>query len=172
MKPEFSRPLMVERVPAHGVEESIEATPEERARLARRFGLPAILDLKAHFETKPWRMGGLVLKGVVEAEIEQVCVVTLDPFLSRIEEEFQRYYLGETSVGRHPAVLSLESFEGDEPETVESGAVDLGEVAAETLGLALDPYPRKPGAEFAADVSAPTDKSTHAFENLAKLKKS
>ncbi len=172
VKPEFSRPLVVDRVPALGVEESIEATPEERAQLARRLDLPAILELKARFDAKPWRRGGLSLKGVVEAEIEQICVVTLEPFRSRIEEEVERYYLGETSGGHHPVVLSLESLGEDEPEIVEDGAVDLGEVAAETLGLALDPYPRKPGAEFSADLPATTEKATHAFEKLAKLKKS
>ena len=31
----------------------------------------------------------------------------------------------------------------------DSGAIDLGEAAAQTLALALDPYPRSPGAAAA-----------------------
>ena len=38
----------------------------------------------------------------------------------------------------------------DPPDEIIGNTVDLGALAAEFLGLALDPYPRKPGAEFAA----------------------
>ena len=36
----------------------------------------------------------------------------------------------------------------DDAEPIQNGEVDLGEVAAETLGLELDPYPRKDGEAF------------------------
>ena len=46
--------------------------------------------------------------------------------------------------------------------------IDIGEVAAEFLALALDPYPRKPGVEFAPpEEEAPTGS---AFGALARLK--
>jgi hypothetical protein len=32
---------------------------------------------------------------------------------------------------------------------IEGGSIDLGEAVAETMALALDPYPRAPGAEAA-----------------------
>jgi len=34
---------------------------------------------------------------------------------------------------------------------VPDGWIDLGELAAEQLGLAIDPYPRKPDAEVPAE---------------------
>ena len=42
--------------------------------------------------------------------------------------------------------------------------LDLGEAAAEQLGLALDPYPRQPGAELAA---AAEDDESSPFAVLA-----
>ena len=46
--------------------------------------------------------------------------------------------------------IDLDSLEGDEPDLVTDGEIDLGELAAETLVLAIDPYPRKPGAVLPA----------------------
>jgi len=171
MTPEFSRRLVVNRIPSEGLEETIEATPEECAALARRFDLPAILGLRARFNALPWRRGGVALKGVVEAEVERICVVSLDPFTTGVREEVERYYLAETSGGSHPTVLSLESLEDDEPDTIEGGAIDLGELAAETLGLALDPYPRKPGIEFEGVPGSGDGASPRAFDTLSKLTK-
>ncbi len=55
-----------------------------------------------------------------------------------------------------PAVADLElDVEGAEaPEPVPDGWIDLGELAAEQLGLAIDPYPRKPDAAVPAEWQA------------------
>jgi hypothetical protein len=37
----------------------------------------------------------------------------------------------------------------DPPEPLDSGHIDLAALAVEFLALALDPFPRKPGAVFA-----------------------
>ncbi len=37
----------------------------------------------------------------------------------------------------------------DPPDPIVNGRIDLGQLAAEFLALGLDPYPRKPGVEFA-----------------------
>jgi hypothetical protein len=62
------------------------------------------------------------------------------------------------------------SADADEPpEPLIGGAIDLGAIAAEFLMLGIDPYPRKPGAEFAAPARE-TD-SERPFAALAALKK-
>ena len=48
------------------------------------------------------------------------------------------------------------------------GTADLGAIAAEFLLLGIDPYPRKPGAEFAQP--AQEGAATTPFAALAKLK--
>jgi hypothetical protein len=41
-------------------------------------------------------------------------------------------------------------FEGEDlPDPIVAGRIDLGALVAEFLALGLDPYPRKPGVEFA-----------------------
>ena len=40
------------------------------------------------------------------------------------------------------------SMDDESPDLVEDGQIDLGQYAVEQLALRLDPFPRKPGAEF------------------------
>jgi hypothetical protein len=55
------------------------------------------------------------------------------------------------------------------PEPLIDGVLDLGSLATEFLILGINPYPRKPDAEFQAP---PTRGETgHPFAMLAKLKK-
>ena len=171
MKPEFSRLLQVERIPAAGTEEVIEALPEEREALARRFKVPAILSLVARFKAVPWRRGGVEVRGEIEAEVEQVSVVSLETFAAQITEPVARYYQAQNAPGHRPSVLSVESLE-DEPEVISAGAIDLGELAAETLALALDPYPRKPGEVFAHEgEDTAEDRPESPFGVLSRLKR-
>ena len=139
--PELSRPLIVDRVPRKGSHEVFAAEPAERAALAKRFGLVALHDLKARLLAVPWRAGGLKVTGHVDVELEQISVVSLEPFKSTQKFEVERYFLPATATV-DPAI--------DDADPIVDGTVDLGELVAETLGLELDPYPRKDGEDFAA----------------------
>jgi uncharacterized metal-binding protein YceD (DUF177 family) len=143
--PEFSRPLDVTRVPPHGSLETIEAEPTECASLAERFGLPALHSLKAELRASRWRGEGLKLNGHFTADLEQICVVSLDQFRSTLSDEFESYFLpAGSSAGTNAALIE----EGD-AEPFENGIIDMGEAVAEAVALALDPYPKKPGVSFA-----------------------
>jgi uncharacterized metal-binding protein YceD (DUF177 family) len=145
---ELSRPFSVAKVPEEGETFHLEATPEERAALARRFDLVELPSLEADGEILAFDHGRRArVEGVIRARVVQTCVVTLDPVPARIEDSFVRTY---TSTPARPSgveqemVLDLDAE--DPPEPLEGGVVDVGEAVAETLGLALDPYPRAPGA--------------------------
>ena len=155
--PEFSRLIAVDRVPLEGMTERIAADGRERATLAQRFGLVGIHELSAVLKLEPWRRGGLKVTGRMDARIEQTCVVTLEPFEATLREELTRYFAGQSEPGATPVVHSVESLEDDEPDTIAGGSVDLGELVAETLGLSLDPYPRRPDAEFRSAETARED---------------
>ena len=173
MSPEFSRPLSVERVGPTGTEVAIEADAKERSALAKRFGIPGIDTLTARFVVKPWRRGGVELRGDIAAVVEQVSVVSLEPFTSEVAESVVRYFQAETGPGHQPAVLSVQSLEEDEPDVIEGGSIDLGEIAAESLALALDPYPRMPGEEFEGAPGQPDveQQRESPFAVLSRLKK-
>ena len=74
----------------------------------------------------------------------QSCVVTLEPVPADIDETFTLFYTDETAPAGHSVDLPME----DEawPEPIVGGAIDIGEAVAQQLAVALDPYPRAPGA--------------------------
>ena len=139
---EFSRPVALDRAtPApHGRE--IVAAPEERAALARRLGLLSLERLAARVSWRRQAGGVICLEGELEAALSQSCVVTLEPVEAQIAERFVRYFVREASKAEAEVMVDPEA--DDPPEPLVDGVVDLGEIVAEQLALALDPYPRAP----------------------------
>jgi uncharacterized metal-binding protein YceD (DUF177 family) len=146
-EPEFSRPVRVEPLPRDGLARDIEATPAERAALAKLNGLPEIASLTAKLNIVKWRRGVRV-EGAFSARLTQTCVVSLEPFEVAIDEPIDAKFLP-AAADRKPAAEVLVG-EGDEADEIVDGRIDLGALVAEFLTLALDPYPRKPGAAFVA----------------------
>ena len=134
--------MALDRIGAAPLEHVVEARPEEFEPLARRLGIPAVRGLRCAFRLR--RVGGSVIEaeGDLEAEVVQVCVVTLDEFAQPLREQFAVQFVP----------LGAEAPDDDlaAPDQIayEDGAIDLGEAAAEQLALALDPYPHRPGAEL------------------------
>ena len=158
--PEFSRPVPLGLVGPEGRREILEADEPERAALARRFGIPAVESLRAELRLSPETDGTVRAEGRLVADVVQTCVVTLEPVQQRVEEDVALRLL---SSGREPQ---------DEPDEVDEvatrhGVADLGEAVAEQLALALDPYPRAPGAILPAEA---TDPGEHPMAALAKLR--
>jgi hypothetical protein len=147
MAPEFSRPLAVERIGRRAPKSPSRPSAEEREALARRFGIPASMPsrhIRRH-SLAPRRGAGA--RRVCRRGRAGVGGIAR-PFTSQVGEPVVRYYQAETGPGHHPDVLSVESLEDEEPDVISGGSIDLGEIAAESLALALDPYPRKPGEVF------------------------
>jgi uncharacterized metal-binding protein YceD (DUF177 family) len=145
--PEFSRPYRVGTLGAEPREIAIEATEAERAAVARRFGLVAVDALAA--EAALVRQGERVTAaGTIRAAVTQSCVATGDRVASEVEEPFRIEFRPPPPAAA--AEEEIELGEGDlDVVFYDGGSVDLGEAVAETLSLALDPYPRSPGAEQA-----------------------
>ena len=166
-EPEFSRPIPVERLGSAEIVETIEASQAERARLAERFGIVSLdrFDTSVRLQR---REGGIVrVSGRFEADVVQNCVVTLEPFPSHIEDGFSADF---TQAAVEPVQdLNLDA-DYDAPEPIEGGAIDIGELAAQFLSLALDPHPRSPGAELETSWSDPDAVEPSPFAVLERLK--
>lgn len=143
--PEFSRAFRVDTLGDAPRRVSIEADEGERAALARRFGLVAIGRLTAEAEIS--RSGDtLHAEGQLSARVTQSCVATGEPIEAAIDEPFALRFVSED----HDIGDEVELSEADcDTLSYDGAAVDLGEAVAETLSLALDPFPRGPGAEAA-----------------------
>ncbi len=63
--------------------------------------------------------------------------------------------------------LDLDPDADDPPDVLEGDKIDLGAYVVEDLSLAIDPFPRKPGAAFEAP---DTGAEISPFAVLAKLK--
>jgi len=152
MDDHFTRPIRAGHIKDAPQEHVLVAGPEVRAELAQRFGLPEIALLRGEFKLQHERSGVIAAQLRMQAKVTQTCVVTLEPFEARIEE---------TSALRFVPAASLPESEGEEldPETLDGpdeipytgDLIDLGAALAEQLALALDPYPRKPGAKLPAE---------------------
>jgi len=146
--PEFSRPQVI--TPDMGADEdgrtfTIEADPEERAALARRFGLLSLDSLTAEGRVEVFaRARKARVSATLHADVVQACVATLVPVASHIDESFSRAFDRKARIDAEDAEFTLESR--DPPDPLPEEGIDLGELVAEQLGLALDPYPRAPGA--------------------------
>ena len=154
VRPEFSRLLQVDRQspPQHSF--NIEATAEERAALAKRFGLVALGSLKASGSLETLDNGRRAfLKARLTAEVTQSCVVTLEPVKSQIDESFSLEFDADadpTALTEPEIPDDLEVFlaQPDPPDPLVDGVVDVGECVAEHLALALPAYPRAPEVDF------------------------
>ncbi|HYC03236.1 MAG TPA: DUF177 domain-containing protein [Azospirillaceae bacterium] len=147
--PEFSRPVNADSVQDREKVETVEATPREREALARRFDLVSVDRLTATVRLRRVRGGQMIrVAGTLEAEVVQTSVVSLEAFSSRVAEDFTALFAPDHLIPREEE--DLEAFldqqgEGDTPEPIVNGKLDIGELVAQHLSLALDPYPRKPG---------------------------
>lgn len=142
---EFSRLVSVESIGAKGQVRNIEAREEERLSLAERLGLVTLNGLSATVElSRP--AGDLVrARGHLIADVVQSCVITLAPVPAHIEADFACNYAGG---GRLEAEADLDPLSEEEVEALTGGEIDIGETVAQQLAMALDPYPRAPGAAW------------------------
>ena len=156
---EFSRVVKVETLPRDGLRQKIAANESERTALSKRFALDSMQSLEADFLIK--RSGkGVRVTGEARAKVMQICVVSTEPFPAEVVEEIDVRFAPPSDERRKPKTPEEEiRFDAeDEPDPLIDGAVDLGELAAEFIALGLDPYPRKPDAEF----EAPAEEETHS----------
>jgi uncharacterized metal-binding protein YceD (DUF177 family) len=167
---EFSRVVRVDDLPPGGTAMTVTADAAECAALAARFDLLALRGLKAMLELTPGSAGGgrtLHVAGRLTAEVEQACVVTLDPVPSRVDEPVDLSFAEAVEPAAAEAVVAVDAE--DPPEPMADGAVDLGEAVAELLALALEPYPRKPGAVF-EPLPEPAAAAASPFAALRQIK--
>jgi len=167
----LSRPVSVSEFPAAAIE--IVAGEAERAALAAAYDLVSVKSLSASVTVAPAPEGGIAVDGRVVADFVQTCVVSLVPVDQHIDETFSVRFVRDAAKLPTPgAEIVVDPKAPDPPELLDGPTVDVGELAEEYFVLAIDPYPRAPGAMLPADIAnadEPTgDSPFAALANLAK----
>lgn len=168
--PELHRPIRIDTLGDAPRAERVTADAAERAALACRFDLLSIERLDARADIS--RTGAVLnVGGRLEAEVTQSCVASGAPVPARIVEDFVLRFVPES--GEKPA--DEIELDADALDTIaySGGAIDLGEAIAQTLMLALDPFPRAPDAAAAlrsAGVVSEEDAEVGPFAALRALR--
>ncbi len=176
--PEFSRLVLADSVQRGEVVEVIEADEAERRALAERFELEEIKRLKATLRLKRVRGEDMVrVTGALEADVVQTCIVTLDPVHNTVHDSFEGLFAPESLVPEPAEEMEFDAsiLEEDIIEPFVNGRIDIGELTAQHLSLALDPYPRCPGIELPVMVEQEEEEEEEArpnpFAALERLKR-
>ena len=152
----LSHPYDTARLAATGVAVEIGAGDAERAALAAAYNLVAVNGFSASATLTPAAGGLVTVEGRVVADIVQSCVVSLEPVAQHIDEAFSVDFVPAGSPRAQPPAgaareVAIDPEAPDPPEVMDGTTIDIGALVEEMFVLAIDPYPRAPGAELLAD---------------------
>jgi hypothetical protein len=129
----------------------LEPDAGTRKQIAKTVNLEQLHALSGQLTVRPW-LDGAEISGRFKATVEQVCSVTADNFEQDLfgEIELRVVPAGSpntpTDSGGGDVMLDLDA--PDPPDVLEDEEIDLAHYLVEALSLEIDPFPRKPGAEF------------------------
>jgi len=169
---EFTHIVSLQDVAEGAREITLDPDEAERGALAERFDLLALDGLVAHV-TARGEGRGMQVSGRLRASVVQRCVATLDPVAAEVEDDFTVVFLPEL-VDADDEAVDVTAEEDFEP--LSGDRVDVAEIVAQSLSLALDPYPRAPhagpvGAAGAHDPREPAPEEDEERNPFAVLKK-
>jgi uncharacterized metal-binding protein YceD (DUF177 family) len=183
-KSEIERMVDLDKMGAGGATAlEVSASDSERAALAKRFGFLGLPAFSARVTVDRRAGGQVIVEGRLRGKIVQACILSLDPVTQELDETFRIVFRQDLTEELDPesgeAVLSAQA---DAPEPLSGNMLDVGEIVAEQLSLAAEPYPRRPGAKLedilprhrkgvkgGGDAGKP-DQRRHPFAGLAALR--
>jgi hypothetical protein len=132
-----------------GAELAIEATPEQRARIAEWAEVQSVDRFAARITLKRHSATRFEYVAELAADVVQSCVVTLEPVPAHLALEIVRsLHLIRMPRGANLGPLELAPVSDETPEEIADTRYDLAAPLLEEFSLALDPYPRAPGVTF------------------------
>jgi uncharacterized metal-binding protein YceD (DUF177 family) len=168
MTDRFAHALRLDQI-RDGERIDLAADEAERAAVAKRLRLGRIDRFDAHAALS--RDGPRIrAQGRLVAAVEQSCVITGEPVPARLDEPFDILFMPEPDVVRPDEEIEL-SPEDCDVVFHDGATIDLGGAIADTLALALDPYPRSAGADEALrEAGVISEAEASPFAVLARLK--
>ncbi|HEX5379774.1 MAG TPA: DUF177 domain-containing protein [Phenylobacterium sp.] len=141
-----------------------------RGQIAKDLGLESLPALTADISLKAW-LDGAEISGRFDGVVEQICGVTLEAFRQPIGGEIEVRVVPAGSehapIESAAGEIELDPDAPDPPDVLEGDTIDLAAYLVEHLALAIDPFPRKPGAVFDYE---PETREESPFAALKRLK--
>ncbi len=168
---EFPRPMTAAEARRQAGPLHLAASPDERAAIAARFGLVALDRLEADLQ---FICDGddVGVTGTLSADVVQACVATGEPIPARIATPVIVRFVPNDRLEAAETDAEVELV-GDELDIIgyAGGRFDVGDMIAETMALALDPFPRRPDADaWLAERGVKREDEVGAFGALAGLR--
>lgn len=169
MQDDFGHRLRLDSI-ADGQRLDLIADEAERSEIAQRLRLESLDRLEAHAVLE--RDGQQVrARGRIRAALEQSCIATGDPVGEHVDEAFDIRFIPAPVEARPDEEVELAAEDCD-AVFYDGQTIDLGAAIADTLALAMEPYPRSPDAEAALrDAGVLSEEEAGPFAALAQLKK-
>ena len=165
---DFEQRLPIDQI-RDGDRIDLVADAGECAAIADRLDLLALDRLEAHAVLS--RDGQKVsARGRLKASLKQACAATGEPVPEHVDEAFDLTFVPAPSGNVGEEEVELESADLD---TIfhDGAAIDLGREIADTLALAIDPYPRSAAADTALkEAGVLSEEEAGPFAALAALK--
>lgn len=166
---DFAHRLAIDRI-RDGDRLDLIADETERTAVQERLHLLGLERLEAHVVLH--RSGEVVrAEGRVKARLDQACIASGDAIPASVDEAFSLAFVPAPKAREPEAEVELSEAELD---TIfhDGQQIDLGDAIVDTLGLALDPYPRGPAADTALkEAGVLSEEEAGPFAILAKLKR-
>ncbi|NML10420.1 DUF177 domain-containing protein [Sphingobium sp. AR-3-1] len=169
LAPEFSRTHKIDQIARLAGKLHIAAKQPERDALALRFGLLALDRLEADYGVA-MEDGAIIARGRVRAELAQPCVATGVPVPEMIDSDFVLRFVVESEEAQAADELELDAEDCD---TIgyDGHVIDMGEAVAETMALAMTPFPRASDAEaYLKEAGVLSEEQASPFAVLLGLK--
>lgn len=142
MSAKFAAIVRLADLDADGTSKRLDATADQLEGIAGRLGVERVSAFAGEATVRLTPEGASV-SGHVRAALVRSCVVTLEPVEEIVEDQFELRF----ARGAPEGDIEL-SLDEDWPDLLEGDAIDVAEILVEQVALAMNPYPRKPGAAY------------------------
>ena len=159
-KSEWPHLIDADKIGATPTKIRISPSPEELKRLTKRMGVSEIDGLVGELVlSRDSGRNVVFISGRVRAAVTQSSVVSGKPVKSEIDDSFEAWYADHdeaVSFAKAKQERLVREGQGDfpfldeseDPEPIVDGKIDVGELVAQYLSLAINPYPRAEGESF------------------------
>lgn len=154
--------VLVSKLPNTGRNIIFEAEPGVLPVIQKQLDVEQVTKFQAKLLARPWKKGGMALKGDVLVNVTQACVVTSEPVRNELQIDIDRKFLPSGKAIRREQLneegeLVIDPDAFDLPDEFHGDKVGLWDSLLEEIILNLDPFPRAPGAEVNREYQSDTD---------------